>query len=70
MVIKTYGGSQMLGINNNNALWSKQDVYKLNQYAEFGCTTKEIAKLLSRTEDSIYNKASELKISLNPPDDN
>jgi len=60
----------MLGINNNNnAPWSNQDVYDLNKYADIGCTTKEIAKLLDRTEDSVYNKASELKISLNPPDD-
>ena len=59
----------MLGINNN-APWSKLDVYYLNKYADIGCTTNEIAKLLKRTEDSIYSKASELKISLNPPDDN
>jgi hypothetical protein len=59
----------MLGINNN-APWSDQDVDDLKRYADKGRTTEYIANHLRRTEDSVYNKASELKISLNPPDDN
>ncbi|MBN1882481.1 MAG: hypothetical protein JW885_09935 [Deltaproteobacteria bacterium] len=48
--------------------WEKGDEKKLKRMANSNVPTKVIAKELGRTEQAIYNKASELGVSLKPKD--
>lgn len=54
--------------NNHNKDWTKDETDYIKESAKNGMSTKDIAKKLERTEDSIRNKASEEKISLKPKD--
>ena len=46
--------------------WSSEDVRQLKQLAAQNTPTRVIGLKLGRTPDSVYAKASELKISLKP----
>ena len=53
---------------NSGKPWSNTEERKLKSLANSKTTTESIAKQLGRTVDAIYNKSSELKISLKPKD--
>lgn len=46
--------------------WSRQEVAKLRELAAGNTPTRVIGLKLGRTEDAVYNKASEKGISLGP----
>lgn len=50
--------------------WSNYEIYNLKKMINSNICTECIAKKLNRSVDSIRNKASELKITLNPKDKN
>lgn len=55
-------------MENKEKPWSDSDEQLLRKLASENTPTKEIAKQLGRTIDAIYNKASELDITLLPRD--
>lgn len=57
-----------MSTENANTEWSDADIKKLKDLRDEGKTTEEIAKALGRTVEAIYNKASELGLSLLPKD--
>jgi hypothetical protein len=54
--------------SNKYKKWSKSDESQLKYMAKNNFKTTTIAKNLKRTVDAIYNRASDLKISLKPKD--
>lgn len=50
--------------------WTKQQERQLKQDAKSGMDTPDIAKDLGRTVDAVYDRASKLGVSLDPPDKN
>lgn len=52
---------------NSGKSWSKTDVSTLKQLAKGNTPTRVIGLKIGRTPASIYTKASELNISLQPP---
>lgn len=55
-------------MKNGGKLWTKKDVSLLKNLASKNVNTDEIAKQLGRTTPAIYNKASDLSVSLKPKD--
>lgn len=53
---------------NTGREWSNSDVQKLRQMAKQNVDTDVIAKNLQRTKSAVYNKASEIDVSLKPKD--
>lgn len=51
---------------NTGKKWSSEDVQQLKKLAKENTPTRVIGLKLGRTENSIYNKASEKKINLKP----
>jgi hypothetical protein len=51
---------------NHGTEWSKQDVKQLEKLADHNTPTRVIGLKLGRTEDAVYNKASQENISLKP----
>lgn len=51
---------------NSGKAWTDQDVKALKQLAKENTPTRVIGLKLGRTENAIYNKASEKTISLEP----
>ncbi|NDV02739.1 hypothetical protein [Pseudoroseicyclus tamaricis] len=51
---------------NSGDDWTDEDVAELKKLAEENTPTRVIGLKLGRTEDSVYNKASEEGISLKP----
>ncbi len=54
--------------NKSGKEWSSSDKSKLKTLAKKGTSTSSIANQLGRSQDAVYNKASELKVSLKPKD--
>ena len=54
-------------MNRRRKKWSNSDINYLKKHST-SIKTKTIAKYLSRTVTAIYNKASELNVSLKPKD--
>jgi len=48
--------------------WTSYSQNKLTKMAQENTNTNKIAKALNRSKAAIYNKASELGVSLNPRD--
>lgn len=55
-------------MKNEGKVWSKEDIGLLKDLASKNVDSHKIAEQLGRSLDSTYNKASELKITLNPKD--
>ncbi len=55
-------------MNNQNKPWSVLDICKLKYLINENTSTERISNLLGRTEEAIYQKASELNWSLKPKD--
>lgn len=53
---------------NSGREWTNADVQKLKQMARNNTDTDDIAKSLGRTKSAVYNKASEVDVSLKPKD--
>ena len=51
---------------NSGKAWTNQDVKALNNLAKDNTPTRVIGLKLGRTENSIYNKASQEGVSLHP----
>jgi len=52
---------------NSGKPWRSQEVRGLREMVRENTPTRVIGFKLGRTEDSVYSKASEKSISLNPP---
>jgi hypothetical protein len=52
---------------NSNKRWTPQDDASLRRLAKGNTPTGLIAHNLGRSENAIYNRASELDVSLQPP---
>jgi hypothetical protein len=52
---------------NSGKQWSSAEEKQLAQLASGNTPTRVIGLKLGRSESSVYNKASELGVSLNPP---
>jgi hypothetical protein len=51
---------------NSGKYWTSTEVQQLKKLANHNTPTRVIGLKLGRTEDAIYNKASEKNISLSP----
>ena len=51
---------------NHGKPWTDKDVSRLRELADGNTPTRVIGIKLGRTEDAIYGKASEEKVSLKP----
>lgn len=54
--------------NRSHKIWTPQDKQNLKSMARRNFSTGKIAKNLGRTKSSVYHKASELHVSLEPKD--
>ena len=52
--------------DNHGRQWTKQDVQDLKTLVKQNTPTRIIGLKMCRTEDAVYSKASEEKISLKP----
>lgn len=52
--------------SNNNKPWTSAEIKELKQLVKGNTPTGLIAYELGRTESAIYNKASEIDLSLHP----
>lgn len=65
----TFSGKEETTMNstrNTGKPWSPQDVTQLKKLANENTPTRVIGLKLGRTENAVYSKASEEKISLKP----
>ncbi len=53
-------------LRNANKPWDSKDEQKLSQLAKKNTPTRVMGLLLGRSENSIYSKASQLGVSLDP----
>jgi hypothetical protein len=51
---------------NTGKSWSRSDISKLDDLAKHNTPTRVIGLKLGRTENAVYNKASEERIPLKP----